>query len=257
MSPVVISASVGAGCVNKAVDVKKIQLALNAIAPHWGGANPKLDEDGDCKYFTKTAIANLQQWQFGWNDSQISPGGVTLKRINEMLASPEKPGNPDTIKVKWEFSYPFVGQIKAMGCWAATGAMLISARDCKQYTLEEGLVKADDGTTGFFHSMFDLDTGLRWDYHPKYTKALGLKLETNKTFPIATMVKWVKDGPVGLTLIFSNRTHIVAVTGMRGDGTLYGTYGVGYDPMGKTFVYSWRTLKGQYDVVGYQSIWRR
>lgn len=256
MPSVSIATSVGIGCPNNSADVKKIQIALNNIPAHWGGASPALKEDGDCQFKTKSAIANLQQWQFGWNDGKISPGGVTLLRINEMLDPPEKPGNPDAIKVKWEFSYPFVGQVKSMGCWAATAAMLISAGDKKECSLEEALVKADGGSEGLFHMLFDWDTGLPWEHHGKFTKALDLKLEGGKTFLVKTVAGWLKWDPVGLTLIFKNRTHVVALTGMRGDGTLHGTYGVGYDPMGKTFAYSWRTLKGQYELVDHKTIWR-
>jgi hypothetical protein len=247
---------VGAGCANKYSDVIKIQTALNELPQHWGGPSPKLGTDGDCKALTIAAIENLQRWQFGWQDGKISKSGVTLQRINDMLASPEKPGKSDLIRIKWQMSFPFVGQVKSMGCWAATAAMMLTIRDKKSYTLEDILTKADGGATGLFHAAFQLDAGLRWEYHDKFTKVLGLKREGLKTFPLSTFAEWVRSKPVGLTLEFKNRTHIVCLNGMIGDGTQFGTYGFGYDPWGSDFIYSWRTLRGQFEMVEHKTIWR-
>lgn len=253
---VTISASVGYGCTNKYADVIKIQTALNDIPQHWGGPSPKLATEGSCKALTIAAIENIQRWQFGWKDGKISPGGVTLQRINDMLASPEKPGSPDHIKIKWEMSFPFVGQVKSMGCWAATAAMMLSVRDRKFYKLEDILTKADGGPSGAFHSAFSLDWGLRWELHDTFTKAVGLKREGLKSFPVSTFASWLRSDPVGLTLNFKTKVHIVCLNGMIGDGTQYGTYGFGYDPWGSDFIYSWRTLRGQFEMVDYKTIWR-
>lgn len=255
MPHVSISASVGEGGVNKPADVRKIQDTLNSIPKQWAGAELTLVPDSDCGPQTKAAIRNLQSWQFGWSDGLISPGGVTLARINEMLASTETAGGV-VIDVKSQFSYPFVGQEKSMGCWAATGAMLISVRDLKQYKLVEALDKADKGPAGTFHLLFQLDTGLKWEYYEDFPKALGLKAEGGKTYPVSTIATWLKRGPVGLTLEFKNRIHVVTLTGLVGDGTVFGTYGIGYDPMGKNFNYAWRTLMGQYEITGHKTIWR-
>ncbi|MBN9660220.1 MAG: hypothetical protein J0H49_18680 [Acidobacteria bacterium] len=253
---VTISGSVGRGCTNHSADVKKIQTALNAFPQHWGGPFPKLTPDGDCKALTIGAIENLQRWQFGWKDGQIGAKGVTLQRINDMLASHEKPGSPEHYKIKWQMSFPFVSQVKSMGCWAATAAMMLSIRDKKQYTLEELLTKADGGPAGTYHLAFQLDAGLRWELHDDFAKRLGLKREGLKSFPVSTFAKWLREKPVGLTLNFKNRVHIVCLNGMIGDGTQYGTYGFGYDPMGSDFIYSWRTLRGQFEMVDYKTLWR-
>ena len=251
-----LSASVGSGCSNSSPDVKKIQAALNEIPQHWSGPFPKLAISGKCDSLTTGAIENLQGWQFGWKDGKIFPGGVTLRRINDMLASPEKPGVPDLIRIKWQMSFPFVGQVKSMGCWAATAAMMLSVHDRKQYKLEDILTKADGGANGQFHLAFLLDAGLRWEYHDTFTKALGFRREGLKTFPISTFASWLRSDPVGLTLSFKNRAHIVCLNGMIGDGTEYGTYGFGYDPWGSDFIYSWRTLRGQFEMVDVKTIWR-
>ena len=253
---VTISASVGSGCMNNNSDVKKIQMGLNELPRHWGGPFPKLVTDGNCGTLTTGAIENLQRWQFGWQDRKISPGGVTLQRINDMLASGEKPGSPDDIKIKWQMSFPFVGQVKSMGCWAATAAMMLTVRDRRGYKLEDILTKADGGADGLFHLAFLLDTGLRWEHHDTFTKALGLKREGLKSFPVSTFAIWLRSDPVGLTLSFKNRAHIVCLNGMIGDGTQYGTYGFGYDPWGSDFIYSWRTLRGQFEMVDQKTIWR-
>ncbi len=251
-----ISSSVGSGCVNNSSDVRKIQTALNDVPLNWGGPSPKLAVDGACGALTTGAIENLQRWQYGWKDGKISPGGATLQRINDMLASHEKPGPPEHIKIKWQMSFPFVGQVKSMGCWAATAAMMLAIRDRKQYTLEDILSKADGGAAGLFHMAFLMDTGLRWEYHDKFTKALGLRREGLKSFPVSTFANWLRADPVGLTLNFKSKVHIVCLNGMIGDGTQYGTYGFGYDPWGSDFIYSWRTLRGQFEMVDRQTIWR-
>ncbi len=253
---ITIGASVGVGCANKYSDVVRIQTALNTFPQHWGGPFPKLATEGDCKTLTVGAIENLQQWQFGWKDGKISPGGVTMSRINEMLDSPEKPGKADLISIKWQMSFPFVGQVKSMACWAATAAMMLSVRDGKTYKLEDILTKLDDGPAGLFHLAYEWNSGLRWEHHDKFTKALGLKREGLKSFPISTFASWLKSDPVGLTLAFKNKSHIVCLNGMIGDGTQYGTYGFGYDPWGSDFIYSWRTLRGQFELVDYKTIWR-
>lgn len=252
---VTLTASVGYGGTNHYSDVKKIQEALNSFPQHWAGPFPKLVPDGDCKGLTIAAIQNLQQWQFGWHDGKISPGGVTLRRINDMLVSPEKPGSPDDIRIKYEMSFPFVGQVKSMGCWAATAAMMLISHDKKSYTLDDVLKRADGGTSGKFHLAFEADTGLRWEDNDEFSKKMGFTRAGLKSFPISTFAKWLKPDPVGLTLTFSNRVHIVCLHGLVGDGTQYGTYGFGYDPMGSHFIYAWRTLRGQYEMVDHKTIW--
>lgn len=251
-----ISGSVGSGCANHYADVQKIQQALNVFPQHWGGPSPKLNPDGDCKGLTVGAIENLQRWQFGWKDGKIGPGGVTLARINEMLASPEKPGLPERYKIRWQMSFPFVSQVKSMGCWAATAAMMLSIHDKKQYTLEDILQRADGGPLGKFHLAYQMDAGLRWEDNEAFTRAVGLRREGLKSFPISTFAGWLRADPVGLTLEFKNKVHIVCLHGIVGDGTQYGTYGFGYDPWGSDFIYSWRTLRGQFEMVGQKTIWR-
>lgn len=252
---VTISSSVGSGCANHYGDVVKIQTALNLLPQHWAGPSPKLNPDGDCKLLTISAIENLQHWQFGWKDGKVAPGGVTLRRLNDMLASPERPGPPERYRIRYEMSFPFVGQVKSMGCWAATAAMMLSMRDKKNYTLEDILRKADGGPMGQFHLLFQMDTGLKWEFNDAFIKALGMKREGLKSFPISTFASWLRRDPVGLTLEFKNRAHIVCLHGIVGDGTEYGTYGFGYDPWGSEFRYSWRTLRGQFEMADYKTIW--
>jgi hypothetical protein len=256
MSPVKITASVGAGCINKKSDVEAIQTALNKIPWHWGGPIHDLATEGDCGPLTKSAIGKMQQTQFGWQDSKISSGGVTLARLNEMLSSTEKPGLPNAIRIRWNMSTHFVGQVMDMACWAATGAMLISARDNKQYTLEEGLVKADNGRPdGTFHYLYKTNSGLPWSQYENYIKRMGLKGEGHQSFHIGAIKGWLAKGPIGVTLQFQKYLHIVAVNAMQGDGTEFGTLGRGYDPYGYEFGRAWRTIRGQYEMIDAPVIW--
>ncbi|HYP07361.1 MAG TPA: papain-like cysteine protease family protein [Bryobacteraceae bacterium] len=253
---ITIGSSVGSGGTNKSSDVKAIQTALNEFPMHWGGPVPKLSPDGVCGDKTIAAIKGLQVRQFGWLDGKVSAGGVTLQRINAMLDTHEKPGLPTAYKIRWQMSFPFVGQVKSMGCWAATAAMMLSMHDRKQYTLEDILTKADGGSAGKFHLAFAMDTGLKWEYNDEFSQKLGFKREGLKSFPITTFATWLRSDAVGLTLEFKNRVHIVCLHGLIGDGTEYGTAGFGYDPWGSSFGYSWRTLRGQFELVDHKSIWR-
>jgi hypothetical protein len=91
--PVVITASVGIGGVNRTADVRSIQNALNAITPGEGGANPKLVASGVCDQKTKDAIQKFQIHHFGWSkaDGRVDPGYRTHKRLNLLVSHPPVP----------------------------------------------------------------------------------------------------------------------------------------------------------------------
>lgn len=83
-----ISASVGAGGANRRSDVTTIQELLNQIASPKGGADPKLDVDGWIGPKTTGAIRRFQQQQFGWADGRVDVDQVTIKKLNELAATP-------------------------------------------------------------------------------------------------------------------------------------------------------------------------
>jgi hypothetical protein len=253
--PITISASVGKGGTNNSKDVTKVQEALNSFPFHWGGPVPQLEVDGDCGPVTKAAIGGLQWFQFGWMDNKISPGGVTLSRINEMLASPEKPGSPTKVKIRYNMSYPGIAQVKHMACWAATGAMLLTAKKNKAYTIEEGLEVADKGPSGTYHLLWEWNSGLKWDYYEDYVKKMGLQGEGRKTIALGAIKGWLERGPIGLTLDVKGIIHVVAAYGLRGDGTEFGTQVAGFDPFGYEFKIGWYTMRGLYQNIDMPVIW--
>jgi hypothetical protein len=91
--PVVITASVGYGGVNRIDDVRSIQNALNSITPGEGGASPKLVPSGVCDQKTKDAIQKFQIHHFGWSkaDGRVDPGYRTHKRLNLLVSHPPVP----------------------------------------------------------------------------------------------------------------------------------------------------------------------
>lgn len=91
--PVVITASVGIGGVNRSADVFAVQEALNDITAGEGGANPKLVPSGTCDQKTKDAIQKFQIHHFGWSkaDGRVDPGYRTHKLLNLLVSHPPVP----------------------------------------------------------------------------------------------------------------------------------------------------------------------
>lgn len=81
---VTISASVGDCGAIKPVskDVTAIQILLNQILPGQGGADPRLDADGQIGPRTKAAILAFQKHQNLGNSSCVEPGSVLIDRLN-------------------------------------------------------------------------------------------------------------------------------------------------------------------------------
>jgi hypothetical protein len=86
-----ITRSVGAGGVNKPVDVTEIQKLLNQVPAVQGGASPPLTVSGTCDAATLAAILRFQKTQVPkFADGRIDPGGPTLAKLNALAAA----GNP-------------------------------------------------------------------------------------------------------------------------------------------------------------------
>jgi peptidoglycan hydrolase-like protein with peptidoglycan-binding domain len=88
---IVIARSVGAGGVNAAADVRKIQAALNDVPSGKGGPNPALAVDGICGPLTTRAIKRFQETHVSIVDSRIDPNGPTLAALNAESGSSEVP----------------------------------------------------------------------------------------------------------------------------------------------------------------------
>lgn len=95
--PLSISASVGLGGVNRPLDVKNIQRALNHILPEVGGAIPFLDDDGFSGLLTRAAIQRFQKVNFAFADSRVDRSQKTITRMEQLLTlQPSSPtgGHP-------------------------------------------------------------------------------------------------------------------------------------------------------------------
>jgi Putative peptidoglycan binding domain len=85
-----ISASVGVGGRNAAVDVRTAQELLNSVPTASGGPVPLLAVDGLVGPKTVAAIQRFQRTQLGWADGRVDPGGPTITRLNALTGA--KPG---------------------------------------------------------------------------------------------------------------------------------------------------------------------
>ena len=84
-----ITRSVGAGGVNKPVDVTEIQQLLNKVPAAKGGAAPPFVVFGTCNSATLTAILRFQKTQVpAFADGRIDPGGPTLTKLNALAGAP-------------------------------------------------------------------------------------------------------------------------------------------------------------------------
>jgi peptidoglycan hydrolase-like protein with peptidoglycan-binding domain len=79
-----IGASVGSGGMNRATDVKTVQVLLNKVRKFLGqrliGVDGYVREDGE----TVRAIRDFQMSNFGWQDGRVDAGGQTLDKLNEV-----------------------------------------------------------------------------------------------------------------------------------------------------------------------------
>lgn len=114
-----LSGSVGAGGKNDKWDIMTVQLMLNNIIPEYGGATPRLQEDG-AKFGpnwsrTVEAIRIFQDEQFKWKDGRVDPEGQTHQKMRKLLLNKGKKnpdltitevrpadGMDDTLSPKWQ-----------------------------------------------------------------------------------------------------------------------------------------------------------
>ena len=98
---VTISASIGAGGINRAADVRAIQQALNDLPQGAGGPDPKLVVDGIAGPKTNAAILNFQRANIGvTQDSRIDPGGSTLRMLNARLDASVMGSDPKALALQ-------------------------------------------------------------------------------------------------------------------------------------------------------------
>jgi peptidoglycan hydrolase-like protein with peptidoglycan-binding domain len=220
-----ISASVGQGGVNRNPDVLTVQQLLNKVPASWGGPFPLLAQDGWIGPKTNAAIRRFQEVQFQhvFNpDGKVDPGQRTIRRLNHINQSSERPGAP--FKVTAE-PVSHVVQPTNMTCWAAAGTMLRSARDQQSYPIRTVMSFADSADPGYNYLVkFNANQGLPPNDTGRYTRAIRLNVAPPMSFTVQGWRNMMQGkgalGVVGLT----PGLHIRVVSEMFGDGSVFGTF---------------------------------
>lgn len=229
----VISASVGQGGANRAADVIKVQKLLNIVPSAWGGPPNALKVDGIAGSKTNNAIEQFQAQQLGtvfMPDARVDPHGRTLKRLNHIAGTSERPGQFGDLKITVE-PISHVRQKTSMVCWAAAGTMLVAARDRMSVEIETVMRRADahDAGPGYLN-MYRNNQGLPPPDTGRYTQAIGLHVGPPVNF---TVNGWrnllAHHGAIGVVGL-SPFLHIRVVTELIGDGSVFGTFFTVHDP---------------------------
>lgn len=226
-----ITASVGLGGANRHGDVRAVQQLLNAVAPGWGGPQPRLVIDGFIGPKTNGAIKKFQVAQFNTvftADSRIDTHGMTLGRLNHIIDSGLRPAGMFRLS-KEPISH--VRQPSNMTCWAAAGTMLVSARDQMSQPIQEVMRTADAHDPGYnYLTKFNNNQGLPPNDTSRYTRAIGLNVGPPASFTVAGWRSMMAiKGAIGV-VGKSPFLHIRVVTEMFGDGTPFGTFFTVHDP---------------------------
>lgn len=226
-----ITASVGAGGVNRQQDVRTVQELLNKVFPGWGGPEEKLAVDGLVGPKTIGAIRRFQQAQLGTiftPDGRVDPGHRTLHRLNHINGSSERPGGLLSISRE---PVDHVRQPTNMVCWAAAGTMLVAARDQQCMTIETVLGRADARDPGYgYLAKYQANQGLPPQDTTRYTRALGLRVGPPMCFTVQGWANLMRqNGAIGVVGL-SPFLHIRVISEMRGDGSVFGTFFTVHDP---------------------------
>lgn len=80
-----LGAAVGFGAANRPLDVRRIQILLNAVPMARGGPFPVLAVDGLCGPLSCGAIRRFQGVNLGFADGVISPGQKTVMALTTVL----------------------------------------------------------------------------------------------------------------------------------------------------------------------------
>lgn len=90
--PKSISAAVGRGAASfNPTDVLTVQYLLNCVPSGSGGPQPELVLDGICGPKTTGAIERFQNWQLGFADGRVDPGGKTIRALQQFDPAPNQP----------------------------------------------------------------------------------------------------------------------------------------------------------------------
>ncbi len=174
-----ISASVGAGGVNRKDDARTVQDLLNGVPSAQGGPLTHLAVDGLPWAKTIAAIKRFQQVQLGhkWPDGRVDPGGETLRRLNDFDAGPKI-----SIDYRVPGYKPVIGQPTNLTCWATVYTMLRSWRDGKKYTIPQAMALCGKKYLDMFTNNIPLAPGETGAFY----QAAKLTPKGMQCYPITT-----------------------------------------------------------------------
>lgn len=229
----VITGSVGFGGMNRSADVLKIQNVLNGVPEGWGGPLVKLKPDGFVGPKTNDAIRRFQSVQLGTiftPDARVDLGGRTLKRLNHIAGTSERPGGFVSVSVE---PISHVRQKTNMVCWAAASTMLVAARDRMSVEIEAVVRTADHNDPTHlpaYLAMFQANQGLSPPDTGRYTKAIGLRVGPPINFSLPGWRSQLQQhGAIGVVGL-SPFLHIRVITALKGDGSVFGSFVTVHDP---------------------------
>ena len=112
-----INSTVGkAYSTNSHMDVLIVQELLNNVPESDGGTKEEIIRDGKCGPDLIELIANFQENQFPtpFEHGKVSPGGQTIKRLNDYCGRPSLTGSSEML-------CPHGGKITARAAWSVHG----------------------------------------------------------------------------------------------------------------------------------------
>jgi len=219
-----ISATVRMNRMNSA-DVRTVQELLNGLPARWGGPTIPLVVDGDCKSKSVDSIKAVQRRYFTFEDGAVDPNGLTLGLLNEANAYKDAHGAPGaTHTVTTGAGVVAQSQSSPLRCWATAAAMLLTWREGVKYSPSQAA--AEGGAE--FTMYFDQDLGLvpKTSLLTDYLEAIGMYAadsELTANSPHGWKGMLADRRPIGVVLRKSSGFHVRVVTGLSGDGTIYGT----------------------------------
>lgn len=119
---------------------------------------------------------------------------------------------------------PAIAQPSTLACWATVATMLISWRNGSSPTIQEAM----DGVGEPYRSYFKNNRVLPWSEHDSFATAAGMTLEGPMCYSVDGLFHLLHQAAAPLFTVIAPAgstwtTHIVAITGMFGDGTVSGT----------------------------------
>lgn len=128
---------------------------------------------------------------------------------------------------------PAIAQPSGLSCWATVATMLMSWRAQQSFTIKTAMTQVGEP----YLSYFTRNRVLPWREHDSFATAAGMKLEAPMCYTVEGLKNLLIRSRSPLFIVIAPAgsnwtTHIVALTGMSGDGSINGTKIRFNDPAG-------------------------